>query len=72
MDRVQGYIKFSIAMVNLGYIHGASAFATPPRRHLIGWVDRFEVCYYYPHIVGSWGGCCGGLFPAVCCSAVLL
>ena len=41
-------------VAKIGY-HYISVFAPPPGRHLIGWVDRFEVCYHYrTHIHTLW------------------
>ena len=42
--------------VYTGY-HSISGFAKPPGRHLIGWVDRFEVCYFFFFLIpsGGWG-----------------
>ena len=80
MGRVQGYIQHSYwrwtnffrynggAFVTKIRYYSISVFATPPGRHLIGWVDRFEVCSYYPthiytlHIVGSRGECWSTFF----------
>ena len=54
-------------VAEIGY-HSISVFATHPGRYLLGWVDRFELCYYYcTHIHKLWvhGEGAGGL--GLCC-----
>ena len=54
----------STFVAKIGY-HSISVFVKPPGLHLIGWVDRFKVCYYYRtriHTLWVQGEGVGGLF----------